>query len=336
MLWFLYISRFILNLPKEEQTTDRIFFHLQGAHWFYQDFYAGKKEFIDKGKKCPRSKLKQFTKILFRQCPFLKHSPPQYFEDAFARFNSYILKIPVYGAIILNNTHDKVLLVTNYHKTSYSFPKGKINQNESGLECAIREVWEETGINIRPFLTEKDLIVYQPSPEEKKTLYIVRGIDESIIEKAAPQARCEIGSIEWIKITDIEDSKDDYKFKNISPFTKPLRIWIRDYLRATGAPNVNNIIVNTGLKTNYNSGNIKIITNPRVRASSLGGEAELVNNTTVISSYLVQSLNEFKKRLDEICKDSESRVETEAPNPFKTFTLDKVALNECFIIKLGS
>jgi hypothetical protein len=42
----------------------------------------------------------------------------------------------------------------NYNCTSYSFPKGKVNLNENGIMCAIREVWynlfirEEIGFNI--------------------------------------------------------------------------------------------------------------------------------------------------------------------------------------------
>jgi len=34
------------------------------------------------------------------------------------------------------------------NKYNYGFPKGKINENESDIECAIREVYEEVGFNI--------------------------------------------------------------------------------------------------------------------------------------------------------------------------------------------
>ena len=36
----------------------------------------------------------------------------------------------------------------NYNKTLYSFPKGKVNENEKPIDCAIREVWEEIGYDI--------------------------------------------------------------------------------------------------------------------------------------------------------------------------------------------
>ena len=29
----------------------------------------------------------------------------------------------------------------NFRCTNYSFPKGKVNENEAGIFCAIREVW---------------------------------------------------------------------------------------------------------------------------------------------------------------------------------------------------
>ena len=37
----------------------------------------------------------------------------------------------------------------------YSFPKGKVNKNESGVECAKREVWEEVGYDISKKISEK-------------------------------------------------------------------------------------------------------------------------------------------------------------------------------------
>jgi len=63
-------------------------------------------------------------------------------------FNDYVSTIPVYGAILLNWEMDSILLVMNYRCTNYSFPKGKMNQNEMDYESAIREVWEEIGFNI--------------------------------------------------------------------------------------------------------------------------------------------------------------------------------------------
>lgn len=46
----------------------------------------------------------------------------------------------------MNTDLDKVLLVQSYFaKSSWGFPKGKVNEDEDPLHCAIREVYEETG-----------------------------------------------------------------------------------------------------------------------------------------------------------------------------------------------
>ncbi|MFP4403473.1 MAG: NUDIX domain-containing protein [Candidatus Woesearchaeota archaeon] len=48
------------------------------------------------------------------------------------------------GGIIFN-TEKKVVIVEQKHKT-YSFPKGHLKINEKLLNCAYREIYEETGI----------------------------------------------------------------------------------------------------------------------------------------------------------------------------------------------
>jgi ADP-ribose pyrophosphatase YjhB (NUDIX family) len=53
----------------------------------------------------------------------------------------YRFRIPVCGAIILNANLDKCLLVKGWSsKSSWGFPKGKINQEEEYDCCAAREV----------------------------------------------------------------------------------------------------------------------------------------------------------------------------------------------------
>lgn len=60
---------------------------------------------------------------------------------------TYRLRVPVCGAIILNATMDKCLLVKGWSsKAGWGFPKGKINQNEENDNCAVREVSREKKI----------------------------------------------------------------------------------------------------------------------------------------------------------------------------------------------
>jgi len=145
------LCRFIVNLPKKELKTDRIFFHMQEAYWFYEDFVFQNKDFHPKQ---PYLTEKNFGQILFERCPFKICDLRDYYR-LYKDFHDYQSQIPVYGAILLNKTLDKVLLVMNIRQTNYSFPKGKINQNESELDCAAREVWEEIGFPITNMISEK-------------------------------------------------------------------------------------------------------------------------------------------------------------------------------------
>lgn len=52
------------------------------------------------------------------------------------------------GAIIFNKSMNRILLVRNKNHKKWGFPKGGIKNNENTYECAYREVYEETGINL--------------------------------------------------------------------------------------------------------------------------------------------------------------------------------------------
>ena len=56
------------------------------------------------------------------------------------------------GGIIVRRTADgrpEVAVVHRPARVDWSFPKGKLEPGESFEECALREVWEETGLRCR-------------------------------------------------------------------------------------------------------------------------------------------------------------------------------------------
>lgn len=50
------------------------------------------------------------------------------------------------GCIIINN--DKVLLIFERRRDYWGFPKGHVENNETEIETALREVKEETGLDV--------------------------------------------------------------------------------------------------------------------------------------------------------------------------------------------
>ena len=103
--------------------------------------------------------------------------------------------MPVRGAILLNEVMDQVLLVKGWKKgSSWGFPRGKINKNERDLDCAIREVYEETGFNLREagLVNGNSETSYLETTlrEQNVRLFIFRGVSTDI--EFAPRTRKEI------------------------------------------------------------------------------------------------------------------------------------------------
>lgn len=74
-----------------------------------------------------------------RQVPGLQPFQHQ-LEEIYWRFNAYKQTIPTMGAIILDPTMEKCLLVRGWRSVDgWGFPTGKINKDEADDACAVRE-----------------------------------------------------------------------------------------------------------------------------------------------------------------------------------------------------
>ncbi|GAB1606192.1 m7GpppN-mRNA hydrolase-like [Argonauta hians] len=222
-------SRFIINIPPEERLNPiRIFFQIELAHWFYLDFYC-----ID-NPDLHTCGIKDFSSQIFRHCPFLN----QYAEEVDKRFEDwkqYKMSVPTYGAIILDPRMKFVLLVQGYWaKSSWGFPKGKINEDESEQECAVREVFEETGFNISKFINCNDYFENQMN-DQLTRLYVISGV--SLDTQFQTKTRKEIKCMQWFPVDALPSHKKDQicrtqlnmssnNFFTIIPFIKQLKKWI--------------------------------------------------------------------------------------------------------------
>eukprot|EP00743_Colponemidia_sp_Colp-15_P004646 GILK01005007.1.p1 GENE.GILK01005007.1~~GILK01005007.1.p1 ORF type:complete len:491 (-),score=54.17 GILK01005007.1:172-1644(-) len=227
-------SRFIYNLPPEELSSfERLFFQMQEAHWFYEDFYHDQSK-ARGGRVLPSYNLKDFAHQLFQHAPFLQPYRPS-FDEHFQNFRKYLSEVPVYGAIVLNPSLDKCLLVRSYKGSSWSFPRGKINKDEGEVACAIREMWEETGLDVSTLILEREFIE-RNFGEQKVKLFVVPGVSEDT--KVETQTRKEIGKIEWHRIDDLpskaggagasaaKSTGGGNKYWGVIPFIGALRKWI--------------------------------------------------------------------------------------------------------------
>ncbi|KAJ3206576.1 mRNA-decapping enzyme subunit 2, partial [Dinochytrium kinnereticum] len=196
--------RFIINVPDEELSSiERICFQIEQAHWFYEDFVR---------EECPRLpsySLKNFSALFFKHCPLLVEWAHNH-EAGFQTFMEYKVRVPVCGAIILSRDMAKVLLVRGWKSNSgWGFPKGKINKDEKEIECAVREVLEETGYDISGLIRENEY-VERTIKEQRIRLYIITGVSEST--NFSTQTRKEIGDIKWHSLVNLPGyGKEDFQ-----------------------------------------------------------------------------------------------------------------------------
>ncbi|KAJ3134883.1 mRNA-decapping enzyme subunit 2 [Physocladia obscura] len=178
-------SRFIINVPLDELASiERICFQIEAAHWFYEDFVR------EVNPSLPSLSLKNFSAYFFTECPLLVNWAGAH-EQAFTTFMEYKVRVPVCGAIIINELFDKVLLVRGWKSSSgWGFPKGKINKGEPEQDCAVREVLEEVGFDCSSMLSPKEY-VERTIKEQRIRLYIIRGVSETT--EFLTQTRKEIG-----------------------------------------------------------------------------------------------------------------------------------------------
>ncbi|KAA0149115.1 hypothetical protein FNF29_06203 [Cafeteria roenbergensis] len=215
--------RFLANLPVEEKAAffaERLFFQLQQAHWFYEDF------FVDDLDHIPHMRFREFTTAMFERCSLLEEYTAKH-DDFMDLFKEYSASIPSFGAFVLNPSMTKVLLVQSYRGKSWGLPKGKINEGETELQCAIREVAEETGVDILPFARAEDFVAYYNGGQLVK-MFIARGVPAST--KAAPQTRKEIKRADWHDIASIpvrSGVAGASKYWTVRPMMRDLLKWIR-------------------------------------------------------------------------------------------------------------
>lgn len=120
------------------------------------------------------------------------------------------------GAIVLNE--NKVLLVQQRKSGNYGFPKGHMEDGETEIETAIREVKEETGVDIYIMPSFRYSLSYiQNESINKEVVYFIAKTNNfsTICQEA------EISNTFWIPI---EEVRDTLTYDNLK------KIWDKVYL----------------------------------------------------------------------------------------------------------
>lgn len=143
---------------------------------------------------------------------------------------------------MLNHDMDQVVLVKGWKKSAtWSFPRGKINKDEQDFDCAVREVYEETGHDLKEAsrIADNQDFVETTIRAQHIKLYIFPGVPMDT--HFEPRTRKEISEIDWCKLSELPAMKrqerkqegrgedlaiNAKRFYMVAPFMAELKRWI--------------------------------------------------------------------------------------------------------------
>jgi ADP-ribose pyrophosphatase YjhB (NUDIX family) len=148
---------------------------------------------------------KAFKSLLFRGC---KGYSATFMTKQLSSPQKEERKTTTYGAILCYR--NKYALVQGRYTGKWSFPKGHSNEGEQPLECTLREVAEETGIDILPHPIEYKSLGYGK-------YYVFIMTEQSNL---VPRDTKEIMDTKWVTLEEMESMSLN---ADVSMFRKKLK-----------------------------------------------------------------------------------------------------------------
>eukprot|EP01106_Pelomyxa_sp_JSP_P005405 TRINITY_DN18568_c0_g1_i2.p1 TRINITY_DN18568_c0_g1~~TRINITY_DN18568_c0_g1_i2.p1 ORF type:complete len:249 (+),score=14.12 TRINITY_DN18568_c0_g1_i2:224-970(+) len=125
------------------------------------------------------------------------------------------------GCFCVDTSGTHVIVVQAYGNNTWGLPMGKKNDDETELNAAIREVKEETGLEIGRFLNPSkraEMVIGR----RKVIVFFCSGIPLSV--PLHPQTKNEISCIAWHPIADIYQHPQQYW--GVAPISRELTTWV--------------------------------------------------------------------------------------------------------------
>lgn len=103
------------------------------------------------------------------------------------------------GAIVYRKSHGntEILLIKHVNSGHWSFPKGHMEPGETEEQTALREIKEETGIDVLLDTTFRETVSYFPRKDTQKL--VVYFVGKARNYEFTPQED-EIAQIRWVEI----------------------------------------------------------------------------------------------------------------------------------------
>lgn len=126
------------------------------------------------------------------------------------------------GAIILREQNEKTeTLLVKHVKGHWAFAKGHVEGNETEEETALREIKEETGLEVKLDTSFRTTVRY--SPEEGVEKEVVYFLAYKIEGREEPQLE-EISEMKWLNL---EEAKENVTYDR----DKEILLKVQEYLK---------------------------------------------------------------------------------------------------------
>lgn len=103
------------------------------------------------------------------------------------------------GAVVFRKAEEKMEILLIRHKNGghWAFPKGHVEHEETEIETAQREIWEETGLQVEPDTGFRETVTFSPKPNVMKdVVYFAAEAEPDAVLKAQEE---ELLDIRWEK-----------------------------------------------------------------------------------------------------------------------------------------
>ncbi len=101
------------------------------------------------------------------------------------------------GCIVINNK--KEVLLIHHNAGHWDFPKGHVEEGETEVQTAIREVKEETNIDVK--VNEEYRYTTEYSPKEDVIKQVVFFLAQNINDETNAQLE-EVSEVKWFKLNE--------------------------------------------------------------------------------------------------------------------------------------
>lgn len=128
------------------------------------------------------------------------------------------------GAIVYRKFHGntEILLIKHVNSGHWSFPKGHVEAGETEVETALREIKEETGIDVIIDPSFRETVSYYPRKDTQKS--VVYFVAKAKNFDFVPQEE-EISQIKWV---DIGHASTVLTYENDKTIVSKAKIAIRN------------------------------------------------------------------------------------------------------------